>query len=205
MPAAHAPQRGRLEAEPAQRRVQHQVVERDQQHHQQRVQRLHLRRLLDSQLGHHQLSCGITIALPCSTQVDAFWSNSDQNGVTSANTIRMRSTARTPSTASSGCVPRARSSCSEVPMPPKRDQRRPAPGRAAITKPKLPDQQASDADAPSSARRRTGRPRRPGRPCPAACAVSAVRATCRNECGFGGAGGTCTYLLAAQPEDRPWR
>ncbi|KAG1451110.1 hypothetical protein G6F57_016249 [Rhizopus arrhizus] len=39
----HAAQRGRLEAEAAQRRVQHQVVEGNQDHHQQRVQCLHLR------------------------------------------------------------------------------------------------------------------------------------------------------------------
>ena len=72
---------------------------------------------LTSQLGHHHWSCGISIAVPCSTQVEAFWSNSDQNGVVSANTIRMRSTARTPSTASSGCAPRARSSCIQAPKP----------------------------------------------------------------------------------------
>src|SRR3546814_1252457 len=65
------------------------------------------------------LQSGLAMSSPCSTQVEAFWSNSDQNGVTSANTIRIRSTARAPSTASSGCTPRARSSCIEAPMPPK--------------------------------------------------------------------------------------
>ena len=61
---------------------------------------------------------GLVINSPCRTHVDAFWSNSDQNGVTSANTIMMRKTARTPSTAASGCTPRARSNCIEAPAPP---------------------------------------------------------------------------------------
>ncbi len=39
----HAAQRGRLDAELAQGRIQHEVVEGNQQHHQQRIQRLHLR------------------------------------------------------------------------------------------------------------------------------------------------------------------
>ncbi len=90
-------------------RVQHEVVERDQQHHQQRVQRLHLRRTGTTH--------GLVISSACSTQVEAFWSNSDQNGVTSAKSTSTRSTARTPSTASSGCRPRARSSCSHAPPP----------------------------------------------------------------------------------------
>ena len=52
MPARHAAQRGRLDARPAQGGVQDEVVERDQQHHQQRVERLHLRRLEPARLRH---------------------------------------------------------------------------------------------------------------------------------------------------------
>ncbi len=58
-------------------RIQHQVVERDQDHDQRRIQRLHHA----TDLNHS----GLVIWSACSTQVEAFWSNSDQNGVTSAN------------------------------------------------------------------------------------------------------------------------
>ena len=90
---------------------------------------------LMSQLGHQAEACGIAISRPWMIQVEAFWSNSDQNGVTRANTIRIRSTARTPSTAASGWTPRARSSCIEAPHPP-RAITTPRARQAEITKPK---------------------------------------------------------------------
>jgi hypothetical protein len=162
MPMAHAAQRRRLDAEAAQRRIQHQVVERDQQHHQQRIERLHLRRL--NQLG-------LVIAAACNTQVDAFWSNSDQNGVISANTIRMRSTARTPSTASSGWRPRARSSCSHAPRRRTRSahQREAQADHEARSPPMSANAaSASDRRPPSTARSRPARPALPARRAPAA-------------------------------------
>jgi hypothetical protein len=62
MPVVMRAARG-LEAERGAGRVQHQVVERDEDHHQQRVERLHLRGLWNHD-GHHPLAC--------STQVEAF-------------------------------------------------------------------------------------------------------------------------------------
>ena len=45
---------------------------------------------------------GMTICLPCRTQVEAFWSKREWKGVTSAKTTSTRRTARTASTASGG-------------------------------------------------------------------------------------------------------
>ena len=45
---------------------------------------------------------GFVIASAWSTQVEAFWSKSDQNGVMRKKSTSTRSTERTPSTASSG-------------------------------------------------------------------------------------------------------
>ena len=94
----------------------------------------------------NQEKVGITICRPWMIQVEAFWSNSDQNGVTRANTIRIRSTARTPSTAASGCAPRARSSCIDAPQPPSAITT-PSARQAEITKPKSGHH---DGDAPST-------------------------------------------------------
>ena len=44
------------------------------------------------------------MSFACNTQVDAFWSNSDQNGVTSAKSTRTRKTERTPAIASAECL-----------------------------------------------------------------------------------------------------
>ena len=132
---------------------------------------------------------GWVIELACTIQVDAFWSNSDQNGVTSANTMRMRSTARTPSTAASGWMARARSSCIEVPMPPNASSSTRAV-QALMTKPHWNDI-ASDSTAPTAPRMATARP---GRHWPGLRASRAVRATRMKESGSGGAGGTWTYL-----------
>src|SRR3546814_271825 len=101
---------------------------------------------LTSQLGHHQLSCGTVMAPPWITQVLAFWSNSDQKGVVRANTMMIRSTERTLSTASSECLPRARSSCIDTPVPPNAI-RAPSARHALITKWKSSDQNGSDTPA----------------------------------------------------------
>ena len=112
----------------------------------------------------------------------------------------MRSTARTPSTASSGCRPRARSSCIQVPTPPKRDQRRRAPRQSAMTKPSMRRPAASDATAPARPpmpATHQARTRLPGAP--------------REQRGARHAAGTnpdsaapaarCTYCLRPDPED----
>jgi hypothetical protein len=134
-------------------------------------------------------SSGLSIELACTIQVDAFWSNSDQNGVIMANTIRMRSTARTPSTASSVWMPRARSSCIDTPMPPNASSSTSAV-QAAITKPHdgVMHSEITRRHAPAPATIRPGRDWPPR-------ASRAVRATLLNESGFGAAGGTCTYFL----------
>ena len=132
----------------------------------------------------------VVMSFACTIQVEAFWSNSDQKGVTSANTIRMRSTARTPSTAMSGWMPRARSICIAVPMPPKASSTTSAV-HAPITMPQL-GIMANEAIAPITPRTATVRP---GRPAPGLCASRAVRATRMKECGSRGLGGTLTYFL----------
>ncbi len=138
-----------------------------------------------SQLGHHQLSCGTAISRPWMTQVLAFWSNSDQNGVVSANTMMMRSTERTLSTAASSWRPRARWSCMDTPMPPNAISA-PSARQAVITKWKSSGQNGSATPAACSAHT-TSMPAastppamataRPGLPCPGARDNSAVRAT----------------------------
>ncbi len=133
---------------------------------------------------------GLVMSLACTIQVEAFWSNSDQNGVTSENTIRMRSTARTPSIVSSGWTPRARSSCIAVPMPPKASSSTTA-RQAAITKPHW-GVMHNEATAPATPTPATVRP---GRDWPGWRASSAVRATRNTEWGSAAAGGTCTYFL----------
>ena len=82
--------------------------------------------------GRNQL--GFSMVFACTIHVEAFWSNSEKNGVTRAKMTRIRSTARTPSTASSGWMPRARSSCMAVPMLPKASSNTSAV-HAEITKP----------------------------------------------------------------------
>src|SRR5690606_6675917 len=141
---------------------------------------------LTSQLGHHQLPCGTVMSPPWITQVLAFWSNSDQNGVVSANTMMIRSTARTLSTASSGCLPRARSSCMDTPMPPKAISA-PSARQALITKWKSSDQNGSETPAQACSAQDTSMSTAtttpamatasPVLPCPGACENSAVRAT----------------------------
>ena len=173
MPTAHAPQRGRLEAQPAQRRVQHEVVERDQQHHQQRVERLHLRRLADQPARPPRLVVGISSRCPAGPR-------SRPSGRTATRTA-------SPARTRSGCAaPRARR------RPPRRDAGR-ARARAAsrcrrrrtpISRPSAStrgDHEAqlaristSDTPAPSThADRRP--PPGPGRDWPGAARVSAVR------------------------------
>ncbi|MNU87755.1 hypothetical protein D3C71_775460 [compost metagenome] len=130
---------------------------------------------------------GICICWPCSTQVEAFWSNSEKNGVVSAKMTSTRSTERTPSTASAGCWPRARSSCSQVPppMPARIDT---SARHRQITMPSEPTRpnEATASTSPTTAMTR------PGRPWPATRAVSAVRTTLANECGSFGGSGTST-------------
>ena len=151
---------------------------------------------LTSQLGHHHMSCGTIMVLPCSTQVEAFWSNSDQNGLTIAKMIRMRSTARTPSTAASGCAPRARSNCMAVPMPPN-SSTAPSARQNEITKPKPSGHQAGDSAHPTSSATAIATPaiatRLPA-PLPSLPPRSAVLTTFMNECGSAGAGGMFTYF-----------
>ena len=142
-----------------------------------------------SQLGHHQASCGICIAWPCSTHVDAFWSNSDQNGVTSANTIRILRTDRTPSIATSGWRARARSNCIEAPTP-TRPIRTPKPISTAFTNP-IEGISASDATASTTPAAANIVPA----PFPGAGPMRALRTTLRKESGSGGEGGTWTYFL----------
>ena len=131
----------------------------------------------------------MTMALPWMIQVEAFWSNSDQNGVTMANSTSTRSTARTPSTASSGCTPRARSSCMAAPAPPK-PITRPSATSTAMTGSSAPNQASTSTASvkPVTARIRPGRPRS------IEGAISAVRTTRRKPCGSDGVGGTTTYL-----------
>ena len=134
---------------------------------------------------------GLVISAPCSTQVEAFWSNSDQNGVVSPNTISRRSTARTPSTATSGCWPRARSSCIEVPMP--------NPVTAQTIAMQIAETTPSCGAVASEAAANTSpitNTMKPARPSPGRCVISAVRLTRRNECGSDAAvGGTITYFF----------
>ena len=136
---------------------------------------------------------------PCSTQVLAFWSNTAQNGVVNANTIRIRNTARTLSTAASECRPRARSSCIDTPMPPSRITR-PSAMQALITKSNFSGQKDGPMAKHSITSTAVAMPAaatsNPGLPCPPRRANKAVRDTLANESGSSPrVGGTRTYCL----------
>src|SRR5882724_11318296 len=125
------------------------------------------------------------MASACNTHVDAFWSNKDQNGVTSAKSTSTRKTERTPAIASTGCMLRTASSWSQTPSPP--NAITPTSARQAeMTNPNF-DMSRNDPTAEAAAMATRTWPRRPE--------AIASRETRRNECGFGGAGGTITYCL----------
>src|SRR4029453_15744786 len=130
------------------------------------------------------------MAFSCNNQVDAFWSNKDQNGVTRAKRTSTRNTARTPAIASAGCLSRTASSWSQTPSPP--NEITPTSARqAAITNPNcgIEKKGPSPLSTPITAKTK---PRVPE--------ATALRETRRNECGFGGAGGTITYFLRPTPK-----
>ena len=130
---------------------------------------------------------GLVIASACKTHVEAFWSKSDQNGVTSAKRTSTRSTERTPAIALSGCLPRIASSCIQTPTPPKPITATNA-RHAAITNPNF-GMSTKDPTAAAAPRIARTRPRIP--------AAKAVRQTLRNESGSGGVGGSMTYCFRA--------
>src|SRR5205085_7622227 len=130
---------------------------------------------------------GFVIASACNTQVEAFWSKSDQNGVTSAKSTSTRSTERTPAIAASGCLPRTASSCIQTPIPPNPITATSA-RQAAITNPNfgISRNDPTAAAAPVIASTR-----------PLVPEASAVRQTLKNECGFASDGGNTTYCFRA--------
>ena len=127
----------------------------------------------------------MVIALPWSTQVEAFWSKSDQKGVTRPKSTSTRSTARTPSTASAGWRPRAPSSCMAVPAPPKRSSA-PSARQRPITTPsqgtRMSEARARSTPIPATSNPGPVRPREP----------SALTATRRKPWGSRGGCGTMT-------------
>src|SRR4029453_12602366 len=125
------------------------------------------------------------MASACNTQVDAFWSNNDQNGVARAKRTSTRNTERTPAITSAGYLSRTASSWSQTPSPPNAIV--PTSARqAAITNPYF-GMSRKDPIAVATAITARNKPRIPD--------AIALRETLRNECGFGGAGGTITYFL----------
>src|SRR5690606_10967424 len=131
-------------------------------------------------------------------QVEAFWSNSEKNGVVRAKITSTRSTERAPSTASSGCTPRARSSCIQAP-PPTPASSTTSATQNEITKPRegMRPNEATASATPIQASHR------PALPCPGACASSAVRMTREKACwSTTRCGGTSTERLRPSQNTR---
>src|SRR5690606_18578237 len=142
---------------------------------------------------------GLAMRSPCRTQVEAFWSNSDQNGVTSANTIRIRSTARAVDRLvrmhAAGAVELDRGAdAAEGDQQPQRHQHHDHAVGGGRGRGLGAADHAGQGCSPTSA---STAPRAamnsPGRPPPGA--NTAVRTSRRNECGCEVVAGTCTYLL----------
>ena len=113
--------------------------------------------------------------------------------------MRTRSTDLTSSIAWSGWCPRARSSCSAVPTPPK-TMSAPSARQAVITNSNCAGQNAGFSAQHTSSTAASVAPQAartsPGRPLPSARADSAVAATWKKECGsWPRVGGTRTYCV----------
>ena len=179
--------------QPAQRGVQHQVVERDQQHDEQRVERLHLRRLEPARLRHpvrlQDPGRGLLIEERPERRHQGE-QHQDAEHAARARPPPRRGGPRAPGRAATR-RPRPRSR-SPPPGPGTTTGRR----RAAASRRSAafgPDRRTPGPRTPAPRVRRRARAPGPAGPNrPARARRSALRTTRRNESGCGGAGGTST-------------